>query len=363
MYSLLIFMGLVTYYCALRFLEIRKAGTWQLLLILISIAGLYTHYYYAFFVASISLGLLFVVGTNLRSFLHWLLPLCVTAICFLPWLRVVLHLASGPGQTFRRFVLTVPGYAFFRFTAGYAVMPMVYGMKDNLSATFSMWLPMLLPYFLVFGGLFLAGFRKLLRRRQSVLIYAALVGPPLISFLLAANMNILSERYWCISYPYFVVLFAILPWGELRPRGWLFIQVFAVALWIAALVSHYTNPAFGFADWRGAAEIASREKNPLILIRPGFNRNVFEYYYGKSNSIVEVRETELITTVLLELSTRAAVSAAPIVLVETGDLPSMASDLRHSGYQVQSEHLLPYENGIRVVIYKAQALLGRAAVG
>ena len=151
MYSLVMFLGLLTYWMALRLLQGNRWRYWSFGLFLTAACGLYTHYYYAFFLAAISLGVLFstVFGgedkTSKSKFISWCLPLVFSSLAFLPWIQIAAGVAAGPGQTFRKFLLTVPPYAFFRFIAGYAVMPLGAGMKDDPAATLISWLPIVLP--------------------------------------------------------------------------------------------------------------------------------------------------------------------------------------------------------------------------
>jgi uncharacterized membrane protein len=355
MYPLVTLLGLLTYCCALQFVRSLRPGIWQWILCITAITGSYTHYYYIFFVLSLSIALFAALikhTFSLRAYLYWLSPLVLAGICFLPWLGTVLHLAAGPGQTFRHFILTVPPYAFFRFVAGYAVMPITFGSKDNLSVTLLAWLPIILPYALVFGFLFVWGLRRVWGSSEAYLLFGALFGPPIISLLLAVKINIVSERYWSLCYPYFLCVLGLLPWGSVRPLMGCIGRLCAAALWLVALSLYYFSPSFGFADWRTASSIASRSPNPLVFIYPDFNEEVFQFYYQHHSQVLQIPESGVTADMLRSLIHNAAITAEQkIVLVESGNAQSMVSVFQELNLHVTQSLLLPFENGIRVVTF------------
>ena len=363
MYSLLMCIGLLTYWLALRLLQGRRWRYWSATLFLTAVCGLYTHYYYAFFLAAVSLGVLFSTvffaqdGVSKKQFISWCMPLVFSSLAFLPWIQIAAGVAAGPGQTFRRFLLTVPPYAFFRFIAGYAVMPLGAGMKDDPTATLVSWLPVILPFVVVFGLISVVAMIRYLKIDNRNLFLFALLGPAVISLLLAIKMNILSERYWGVSFPYFIGLLALLPWGLSKSRVWMLTQLAVAVLWLGALGAYYFNPEFGFADWRRAAKIAEMESGATVVLSPDFAQDVFQFYYGKQRPIIGVPDKGIEEKSRAELESAISSGVSVFIMVQSAEYENIDADILALGLIRESAMLLPQENGIRVNKYRvAQSL-------
>ena len=295
---------------------------------------MYTHYYYALSVFAITVALTIDLRKDIPKLSAWYLRMIVVGLCFLPWIKVVLELASTVGQPFRKFIFSVLPYAGFRFIAGYAVMPLNVGDKDSILATVS-------EHVLEVGffGLLLAfasvwGLTKLLKRNTSdvLLILSPLVLPGLIALLISLKNPMLSERYLIVSFPFFVVLLAL---GFESFKSSRVAQALCVCFLVAnlyALVMHHFNSEFDNTPWSRVVELYQEKPAEAVVVNPDF--------------------AEPLVTWLMK--DKVPVLAWPIdsfdyssyLLLERIDKEEKAKQFLDKGYAISAEKSFPHGNGV-----------------
>lgn len=343
MYTLLVFLVLLTYGLA----RLHATGgiapflTWFLLSI-IGTLGMYTHYYYAFSLVGISLLVLFF---SWRRFLSWFCGLFSVALFFTPWIFVVLGLLQSGGQSFRKFTFSVLPYTFFRFSAGYGVMPLTPELKSDMSRTISDYAFLLGLFGVPFSVMALLGLlRPLASQKDSPVtaknlmwILLPLLFPPLVATLVSLKIPMLSERYLIVSFPFFVILLST---GIASRKLY---EIAISGLLIFALSQHYFNPSFGNTPWKGAIQVLKQDP-ATVIVNPPFIKGLVEYYL--ENPAYPLRAERGFTEELEDLQ-KAGIETSSLWLIERGTAKTIHPQLRELGYALSQEEFFPLENGIR----------------
>ena len=368
MYPLLVSLCLITYLCALRVVRGELGRGLFFGLVVTGIAGLYTHYYFAIFVAALSLGVVVSVAAESEGSLRtrllakptqwWVGAMCLVGLFFLPWVPVALKLAGSGGQGFRRFLWSVLPYTLLRFGAGYGVMPLTPTLKADLAQAVLDNLPLIGLFMGGFGLVALFATLNLLVhfRRESRLLLMALIGCPLLALIVSAKIPMLSERYLIVVFPLFVMMLGLLLSGAGRgsfERIGRASRPLVVFLTGMALVAHYRNPAFGFTDWRGAANVV-RAQSPIgtpVVVNPEYGRPLVEYYLGAGWPLIAAPEKDVIPPEWSVVEERAK-RGGTVMLVQELHIPSAADQLRAAGLHPCFEKKILFENGIEVVKFE-----------
>ncbi|MDD2943926.1 MAG: glycosyltransferase family 39 protein [bacterium] len=353
MYPLLALQCLITLYIAL---EARKQlpGPWKLiLLLLVGITGMYTHYYYALFLAALSIGLMLDARFARQLFWRWSGTLFIIAVAFLPWLKVVTTLIGSGGQSFRKFLFSVPPYTLFRYSAGYGVFPLRWEDKYNLSVSFTNHATEILLFVIPFSILSLAGIYRILRySHYRYTILSCLLLPGLIALAISSKIPMLSERYLIVSFPLFLLGVAT---GTEQTRTFLtkgFLSKGAViALSLIATSMNFINPLAGFTQWREATTmLASRADltKDKVIVEPEHARGVVLYYLERDHNLILPRKNDSKTNLnsstywLIERLSSTATDKPPVV----------------NGRSAEQSFTFPKENGLRLSRYEQQGRSG-----
>jgi len=249
------------------------------LLFLLTAAGLYTHYYYAFF--TLGLGLAALLRYRERALKFVVIGFLLGGIAFVPWIQIVLKIASGGGQTFRPLSLQSIPYGVFRFLAGYSIFPLDSITKSDpssaLKANF-----LLLGFVTLLSGLLLAVGLNALRYRREVQksqVLFILCTSTLLPLLISLKVPMFSERYLSGIFPLISLLFAL---ALLRLRR--IYRIVPVVLVVATVsTSLYTyfggEPRFGKEQWREiGALISERYPDTRIVVEPEFTQPILQFY-------------------------------------------------------------------------------------
>jgi 4-amino-4-deoxy-L-arabinose transferase-like glycosyltransferase len=343
MYSLVMFLVSVAFYCAIRLRDNELRWEGALLLLCCCVSGVYTHYYFILFLAALTLAILLDTSGFKGKRLYWLGLMFLVGLCFLPWLKVVLSLAASEGQTFRRFTLSVIPYAFFRFSAGYAVLPLNYNTKDNIPQALLAHWPELSSYFLFFGLLSLWSLAKLRKSHPQtiLLLLLPLFLPAAIALLISIKVPMLGERYLCVSFPFFIALLASglqdlkeQPWGRIA-------ACLSILFFIYGTAQYYFNPSFGKTEWKQAATVISqRDPEAPLFFRPDHVRGLLDYYLP--------RTPKHCATLLARSSAAQLGPGLTYWLIERGTETSLIHELVPLHAALLEEQLFPLENGIRL---------------
>lgn len=350
MYSLLMFLVLAAFYFAIRLRDNELGWQGTLLVLCCCVSGVYTHYYFILFLAALTTAILLDASGFKGKRLHWLGLMFLVALCFLPWLKIVLSLAASEGQTFRRFTLLVIPYAFFRFSAGYAVLPLNYNTKDNIPLALSAHWPELSSYFIFFGLLSLWSLAKLRKSRPGtiLLLLLPLFLPAALALLISIKVPMLGERYLCVSFPFFIALLASglqtlkdRPWGKAA-------ACLPVLFFIYGSAQYYLNPSFGKTEWKQAAAVISqRDPEAALFFRPDHVRGLLDYY---------LPQTPKHSAALLGQSSAAQPGPGLTYwLIERGTETSLIHELLPNRVELLEEQLFPLENGIRLFYLRSTA--------
>jgi uncharacterized membrane protein len=262
MYSLLTMLCLLT----LNLLSAKSVMSLGALS-LVAVSGLYTHYYYGFFLIGVSVYLLAV--KNLRASAS----LFVAGLAFLPWVGVLLSLASSGGQSFRPLSLQALPYLFFRFLAGYAVFPLDSVTKADTAVALRESWPMLGLVTATSSLLIAAGVWKLKEHRALILL--PILSSALLPLLISLKIPMFSERYLAGVYPLFALLYAVgaLFLSRLLPRC---ITLLLIGTLAFGNYSYFGGESrFGKEQWREAgAYLSGRE----VFIDPPYTAELLRFY-------------------------------------------------------------------------------------
>lgn len=349
MYSLVLLLVLITYAIALRIRTGRAGFPLLAAFFIVAVAGMYTHYYYALSLFAIVIATTVSVRGDRQTLARLWGTALLVGIAFLPWLRVVSQILTSEGQTFRQFSYSVFPYSLFRFTAGYGVLPLNHGDKDNFYGTVLANLPVIALYIGTFGAALALAFRKLRQAfsDEVVFLVAPLVIPPLLAIGVNLYTPMLSERYLIVIFPFFAGLLALV--GENRPRGsrtwWFALCLFILTGW--GTVRHYTNGQFGNTQWRDAAEVIDNRTDlcARVIVNPHYLEGIVDYYLKVDHSFLDARESG---------SMRAALESSDgggcrgFWIIERGTAKSLEQMIPQDGIVLYSK-FFPLENGVRLL--------------
>ena len=343
MYTLLVSLVLLAYSFALRFRDNSARGFDIAGTAVVCAAGLYTHYYFAFSLIGLSLGLLLSPSVRGKSIVGWLAALAISGICFFPWVRIVLSLAESGGQQFRRFTFSVLPYTLFRFVAGYAVMPLNAGSKDNFLGTASEhFLP--LGFYLLSGAVLILCGLYLLRTRfpkQQTLFLSTLFIAPCIALAISLFVPMLSERYLIVVFPFFIIL-CVLAKDFFANRTQPAVGVLVLLLFGSGSFFQIYSADFGKEEWREVADLIGHHATPtqIVFVNPEYTRGILAYYLPEP-FIVE------------KIGTDPAMTAARhrnCWLVERGGSESALPTFEHAGYHIVFHKQFFHESGIQIYL-------------
>lgn len=354
MYALLCALTLTAWLCAERGGRLGWGGY-----ALAAATSLYTHYYAAPFLAALNLVLLPRIRRQ-GEWLPWLAANVFAVAAFLPWVPVVMGLATGDQQGFRRFLWTVLPYAAFRFNAGYGVFPMTPEARDAPVRAALEHLPSLVVYGIVASLPVLAAIRSLggaspLLRRAAGILAAVTV----LVVAMALVNNSLSERYLIVVFPAFAILQAA-GLESASPRWRRILWAGFAALALVANGLQQLSPRAARADWRGAAAAirgAARDGD-RVACHADYACDPIDYY-GAGLPAARIRLAEA-----MQCDAAAPEGGRGRLFLVIGHADAAAPSqldacLSGRGLRQVDEWWFPQENGIRVILYEPHAPSGR----
>lgn len=348
MYTLLVFLALLTYLLTLDLLQNRLTLSKSLWLAAIGVSGMYTHYYYAIFLFSLALGAAFS-GRHSKKFLcKWFAILCLIALGFLPWIRVVANLAMSGGQSFRQFTFSVIPYAFFRFFAGYALMPLRLEDKTHIVGTIMSNLGLLLAFSLIFGFALVGAYRTIYREYKNhlALFLSASILPALIALALSLFAPMLSERYLIVIFPFLFGALALSPTLKAHSTLNSVLNISALGLIVLALVAHHESDDFGNTQWKDAAKTIAQatDSSKIAIVNPHYAKNLMRYYLPSGFEVMGVNADDLSNKEFSEAHPELANQA--IWLIESGGKPSALAWWKAKNFSIAKQYFFPLENTI-----------------
>lgn len=349
MYTLLM---VLTVAAIIYFIRIIESGRFKdyLLFFLLSVIGIYTHYYYAFLLLSLNIVYFyrFFKKRDELTLKYWFILQILISVSLLPWMSVILNIAQSGGQQ-RTFLFSVIPYTFFRFNAGYSMFPLNIGVKEKFLNAILEHIWELSWFYIFFGVLFIYGLIKIVKEgKNKDIIIAWLFLPAFISLMLSYKINMLSERYLSISFPPYILLlaFAILSIRKTIVRN--IIICLCTITFLVGLSYYYFSQNFGKEQWRDVASHISihGEQQELIITEAAFVAPLFSYYYDKSgnaSNIVGIKSLEQLE-VLLETQ-----SSKTIWLIQShSSLNDRITNALEQRFFLTGKEIFPYETGIKV---------------
>jgi uncharacterized membrane protein len=288
MYSLLILLCTAATLFFVRFLK-RSPGWPGLWWILLTVLGLYTHYY-ALFVLGFQFLFLIIFWRQyrllwprvFRAMLVIALLIVPILLLFFPGGKYAMVCAEGAGRNPLR-LFSVP-YTFFTFSQGFSYGPSVAELQ-RLTAwpTVRPYMGSILPAAVFYAVLFVMGLRALWSdRRRLVFLLLYLFTPIAAACLIVLFMPQLSYnvRYVSMVLPAYGLILAsglLAPAGRLVRRGLLALMLILVTI---SLLNYYTDTRYHKEDFRRAVDIISRNERPDDVVLGTHLRPIKYYYQG-----------------------------------------------------------------------------------
>ena len=303
MYVLLAVLAAGTMLALARLVE-RPSLLGFAFLVLLEVAGLYTHYSFAFVILAANLSyalwlaLIWRREPVGRRAWHWLLSQAAVVLLYLPWLPIALRQISTWPKPAEGLAAAVPWSAMLAeawrwlvlgptIETGQAVVPLLVAALAAALGALSLargWVgrPTLRARWgagllVIWAGLPLLLMLALGLYREAYLKFLLVATPPLLGLLACGLLSPLPARPGSETSA---------SWGALWGRRVLRLAQAAAALSIlfaslVALRNYYTDPAYARDDYRSIAayiEAVGQPGDAVLLNAPG-QQEVFNYYY------------------------------------------------------------------------------------
>ncbi|MCZ7573371.1 MAG: glycosyltransferase family 39 protein [Ardenticatenaceae bacterium] len=333
MYTPGAFLGLLNAYAAWRLLTAQWKGqmiqtrrpAW-LLFVLSAVLGLYTLYYFAFFLIFQALFLIAIVIHDRLELRPWLLAAAATILAWAAWLPIAWRQATDP---------PVPPWRSFT--------PLWVVVRDSFAAlAFGQSAPAATwqPWLLLAVALYAFGLVALVTRgrRRSLLAAAYLLGttwaPVAIIYLFSLLASPLYHVRYVFTYsPYFYIILAagLVGLASAGPRLLrLPVVMAALLLWAGlsarSLQAFWTDPAYAADDYRTAMRHLAALWRPgdVLLVNAGYVYPAVSYYF-RGPIAWQGRLTTYRPPTASESSAAGAPAGNGLVVLQSGSLEAPAN--------------------------------------
>jgi len=279
-YSLLILLGVLALLLHLITLERPGRLGAGLAYCAVLVAGLHTHYQFAWVALVLGVHRLLVLrGRPLRKMVALLAPLGAAALLFGPWLMIFLGRMAPQERGYTTDllgrVLSLPFLLLLGESAAVRQYPLPH--RDVVFA--HLWL--VIPFVLAVAPLLYWGVRFLWRQSSAGRLLLLVGGVPMVALaVLFPVLPLFTARYLAFLIPLLcVVLAAAVTGGPRRP-----VRValgVVLVLQLLSLGRYHFDPAFGREDWRAAARYVTRQQRPrsVIVFDKHYVQIPFDRYY------------------------------------------------------------------------------------
>ena len=314
MYMLLAVLSALAFYAALRWAtsELGEKGYgWSVLYVLVSVAGLYSHYAFSMVLLAVNLVILLYIGLRWKAQSwtwltrpwwrwpgRWLALQALVALLFVPWLPTAYRqLTIWPRPTETYDLVAALSQICQLFTTGPAAPP----WKETG------WV--LLVLLLSFYPSRRSG------RLPNLIAYITLVVWLVVPIALILGLGLFKDAYLkflLIASPAFCLLAGRLAAAPLRRKRQVvsffealicgFVALLLVGAAVHGLHHYYGNPAYARDDYRGIAayvDAVGRPGDAILLNAPG-QREVFSYYYHGDLPVYPLPESRPLDPVATE---------------------------------------------------------------
>jgi len=299
MYSLLIFLTVLSFYCTLRILK-DKRSIWSIGYIFAILFGLYTHYYFASVVVAANLFVFLSYKKYSYRLRYWIFLQIGIGFLILPDLWFFHKLTQAfyeTGVQHRDFSLWALPYTFFVFANGYSFGPSINELR-SLSINFIVgnYTYIIAPVFLLFIVLIVAGFLKLrFHHREKIWFIITMILTPVL-FVIAGALIIFPQYNVRYAFGGFPVFYLLLSMGILYFKNKIYRYIVVMALVIISFFSlgnYYFNAKYYKDDSKAVAQHIKYllQENDAILVCQ--IKTPFEYYFGRKENVYGVYENDL----------------------------------------------------------------------
>lgn len=298
MYSLFVFVVCVSHYYFLQILK-SNGNKGETGYFFATLFGLYTHYFYIFFLASQAGFLVFYYVKRygeLKSFpLLWqrykheffsyFHPLLLAGILFLPWL--IYFKMLGLASYTQPFIQPPTSYVLFQTFVNFLFGLQPYNIQSIL---ISLWPLAVVPLFILFS-------RRTKKHRFQYISYflITLFLPIFLVFFLSFIRPIYIPRYLILIAPSF---FMLLTWLLFSVSKGVSNLVITIAAFIMFCFLLYQNTSMSIPvkeDYKDVTEYLNQHTTPsdLIAVSPPFTIYPLMYYYNNRARIATIPEWNL----------------------------------------------------------------------
>lgn len=351
MYTLLCFLAVLG---SLNFVTWLDTGSRRSLAayVLTALLGVYTHLFFFFLLAAHWIYLA-LDRHAARARKHLLTGAhAIIALAYLPWAYLIIM--RGPeGQSWKgiQHILFGIPYTFLRFSLGYSQVLANHGWKERIVSLLLENAGMIALAIICFGGLGIVGLmRATASARAGRFVLYCLLVPMLLALLISFQVVLIGERYFIVSFPFYLLVLAIGLSALLRGSGYprsvgVVLALLFVGIVTKCLHDYYFSPEFGKEQWAEVADYLREHADPaeLIVVHSGFAANSLRYYYGDGSPERLRRSEEFDAAALAELPRYW------LVLAHADDEAEYRQALATTHRQAR-EQFFPFETGIRVLL-------------
>jgi 4-amino-4-deoxy-L-arabinose transferase-like glycosyltransferase len=349
MYTLLGFLAIASSYLFIGFTR-TPSRMWAAGYVVSGILGVYTHVFFFFALAAHWTFLLLRDRRLGPALLRTTLCHAVIVLCYSPW-ALLLWSHRPPGQTWKgaQHVLFGIPYTLLRFSLGYSEVIANYRWQERVTELLLDSAALLVLSVLLFGLLALCGIAWMRRAGSpGLFVLCGLLAPMAIAQVVSLKVILMGERYFIVSFPFYVILLAAgmrWLWDGGRALRVLALVTLLVYGGVAGrcLVDYFANPEFGKEQWREVATYVSEraEARDMLLFHGGYALEAFRYYYGRSHTLrtsFDVTAREL-----------AEQDRIWLIIAHAGDGDRYWRSLTTT-HQAATNRLFPRESGIRLLL-------------
>ncbi len=279
-YSLLILLAVLALLLHLRTLERPRAWTWGLAYCAVLVAGLHTHYQFAWIALVLGVHRLVVLRRrSLGEVAALMAPLLVAALLFLPWLVTFLGRVASQQRGYTTDLLGRVASLPFMLLLGESAVVRQYPLPHREVVLAHLWL--VIPFAVAVAPLLYWGVRSLWRKRPAGRLLLAVGAVPMVALaLLFGVLPLFTARYLAFLIPLTCLVVAAAGEGGRRWPVRVALGVI-LSLQVLSLVRYHADPAFGREDWRGAAQYVTSHQLPrsVIVFDKHYVQIPFDRYY------------------------------------------------------------------------------------
>lgn len=281
-YSLLILLGVLAVLLHLITLERPRLGT-GLAYCAVLVAGLHTHYQFAWVALVLGVHRLFALrGRSLREGAALLAPLGAAALLFGPWLVTFLGRVAAQQRGYTTDLLGRAASLPFVLLLGESAAVRQYPLPHRDVVLAHLWV--VIPFVLAVAPLLFWGVRTLWQKRPAGRLVLLVAGVPMVALaLLFPVLPLFTARYLAFLIPLLCVVVAAPIEGDTRWPARVALGVI-IALQLLSLGRYHFDSAFGREDWRAAARYVTRHQRPrsVIVFDKHYVQIPFDRYYRGS---------------------------------------------------------------------------------